>query len=127
MVLLNMFWMAYLAYFAIMMKNEQEDDKDSNYQVVLTEETYLAAGLAATGDFLFLMHDWLFTEQYLSASLLMPIAVNVANEAQEALDLLRKRAKKVVVYLNVVFYTLTLAWYGCASGKGQSSHDSQTT
>ena len=118
MVLLNLFWMVYLAYFAIMTKREIEEDEITNYEAVFTEESFLAASFAATGDFVFLLHDWLFTEQYLAASLLMPIAVNVANEAQEALDLQRKRAKQVIVYLNVVFYTLTLAWYGLCIWNG---------
>ena len=33
--------------------------------------------MASLGDFVFIIHDWLFTEQYLSASLMMPIAIDM--------------------------------------------------
>ena len=36
--------------------------------------------LASTGDLAFILHDWLFTEQIIMASLNMPIAIKFFNE-----------------------------------------------
>ena len=38
---------------------------------------YLANTLATVGNAFFLMHDWIFTEQYVAASLNMPVIIKI--------------------------------------------------
>ena len=41
---------------------------------------HIANALATTGDICFLLHDWIFTEQYVAASLNMPIIIKIFSE-----------------------------------------------
>ena len=57
-----------------------------------------------------LVHDWVFLEQYLAASLTMPIAVSIFRGATDISPQM-KRVKTVMLYANVAFYTVTLGWF----------------
>ena len=64
-----------------------------------------------------LVHDWIFTEQYLTASLMMPLAVNVFDQDEddkEATEYERqkKRAKLKSSVISFIFMLLTALWFG---------------
>lgn len=66
---------------------------------------------ASVGDALFVIHDWLFTEQFFFASLAMPIAVNVFNLGEEEVRERKARAKRLTIVARYSFYLLLLSWF----------------
>ena len=62
------------------------------------------------GDLFFILHDWVFTEQYLSASLLMPIAITMI-EGESDTEKEKKRARLIVIICQIIFYSMTIAWF----------------
>ena len=68
--------------------------------------------IASIGDLALLIHDWVFLEQYLAASLTMPIAVRIFR-GDVATDVASemKRVAKIRLLSNLAFYMVLLAWF----------------
>ena len=44
---------------------------------ILMPDSYAENALVTLGDLFFLFHDWMFTEQYIAASLNLPIIIKI--------------------------------------------------
>ena len=71
------------------------------------------------GDAFYAIHDWLFIEQFLFASLAMPIAVNMVGCDEDQLEEKKTRAKKITLVARYSFYALLFAWFLLSSISGQ--------
>ena len=56
------------------------------------------------------LFDWVFIEQFLSAGILMPIALDLMND-DEMFQEKGKRAKKFLFGLKIGFYTTMVFWF----------------
>ena len=65
MMSINIFWVCFVAYFALLTSEE----------IVMTEQSLVQNLLATIGDVFLLMHDWLYIKEILSASLMLPIVM----------------------------------------------------
>ena len=107
MIFLNLFWLTMVGYFASMGTHTLR-----NHDPV-SEQTKTENIIAALGDFWFIIHDWIFTEQYLSASLMMPAAIKMFEQEGSLKVNFEREKKKALVWirlLNVTFYLLTISW-----------------
>ena len=86
---------------------------------MIAAQSFTSNVFATLGDLFFLVHDWLFTEQYVAASLLMPIAVSIQSRPSAALDGEKQRAKRTITACNAGFYVLTAAWFGVSIYSGK--------
>ena len=70
-----------------------------------------------------LIHDWLFLEQYLSASLMMPIAIEMFrghdNNNVESLKKEKLKARKTVLFANITFYIGAVGWLVVSTATGK--------
>lgn len=66
--------------------------------------------LASLGDFFFLIHDWLFTEQFINVSLIVPIAVRAINNNEDP-SRAKEKATKFIATCSAVFYVLLVGWF----------------
>ena len=79
MIFLNIFWILFAQYFWSIYESLASDETTHAQQVWFENFS------ATFADLLFIIHDWLFIEQILVASLMMPIALNTFSEdAEEA-------------------------------------------
>ena len=72
------------------------------------------------GDLFFILHDWLFTEQYLKASLLMPIALELFEQESDT-EKKKKQAKRIILVVRVLFYSMTSVWFVFSAISGNLS------
>lgn len=101
MVILNCFWISFMVYYVILVGQKGDN---------ISTQSQVDNIFASLGDLFFILHDWIFTQQYLSASLLMPIAITMIDGESDT-EKQKVRAKRIVVTLQVIFYTMTLAWF----------------
>ena len=111
MFFLNCFWVImtiYIFSLGVQSLNDQE---------VLVQQKAWQNTMASLGDFIFIIHDWLFTEQYLSASLMMPIAIDMFEKEGSFMDVKsdQRKARIALRAHNVFFYLITIAWLTVAS------------
>ena len=64
----------------------------------------------AVGDLLLMQYDWLFFEQYLSAGLMMPIALDMLSD-EKSYEQRQVRANRKKIVIKVVFYTVLIGWF----------------
>ena len=62
-------------------------------------------------------YDWLFFEQYLSAGLIMPIAMDMYSDDEKHTERL-KRAKRIKICTRIFFYTVLVGWFVAATWSG---------
>ena len=71
-IALNLFWV-FSALYSI---NAIRYLYDENFSFSLENEMTLLNFYSSTADFFFVIHDWLFIQEYLQASLFLPIAIS---------------------------------------------------
>ncbi len=76
----------------------------------VTNYTWTLNFLASIGDFVQIIYDWLFFEQYLAASLSLPIALNMDIDEKD-LHVQRKRVQRIRLLVNVGFYVSVGSWF----------------
>ena len=83
MILLLCFWVIFTVYWVSVVtepsKNQAKDSKIQNL-------------VATVADACFLWHDWLLTEKFLSACLMLPVVQEMVNKTTDALRF-KKRAE----------------------------------
>ena len=81
MVFLNFYWMIYfVSFFGFLLPIMRRGDGEDNYTGSGLENT-----MATMGDVCLMIHDWIYTEQYLEAALLFPIAIEQQLTSQSEL------------------------------------------
>ena len=70
MIFLNVFWICFAVYITLIWVHTSSDQK-------IADQTPLANVIATIGDAFFVTHDWLFIEQFMLASMMMPVALNI--------------------------------------------------
>ena len=108
MILLNLFWIIFLSYWITVAK------ADTDRQMV---DQRGQSSIATIGDLAFLLHDWLLTEKFLSASLMLPIVLE-AIHAQKDIEELKQGVKLLYWVIKVSFYVILLAWLVTSLVKG---------
>ena len=79
MLLINLFWICFSVYLYF----TQIKLYRASYEQLPTQTLWENA-LATFGELCYMLHDWFFTEQYLKASLMMPIAIsNLKDDFEE--------------------------------------------
>ena len=61
--------------------------------------------------------DWLFFEQYLSAGLVMPIAMDIYSDESSYVQR-QKRAKRIKIAARMVFYVVLISWFSVTVWSG---------
>ena len=117
MICLNIMWVSFFIYYYFVLGGYLRTSSDQS----LPEQTQLENIIATVGDLMMLIHDWLFLEQYLEASLMMPIALKMFRDFGST-DLTdeKVRARKIVFIVSVAFYTITFAWFATSAATGSA-------
>ena len=77
MILLNLMLVCYIAFFAMV---GEESLQLSGF--VIPKISWFSNMVAIIGNIFWLIHDWLYTEQYLSACFYMPIAISIFEDTE---------------------------------------------
>ena len=77
----------------------------------MSDQTQLQNVFASVGDLFFVIHDWLFTEEILRASLMMPIAIQMMYSEEDVRKKAMLRAERIVLACRIIFYSLTASWF----------------
>ena len=76
MICLNIFWLCLAPYYYLVFRGFRDDNKE------IAQQDIVSNFLATIADLAFVLHDWLFTEQIMMASLTMPIAIQMINKVK---------------------------------------------
>ena len=80
--------------------------------------------MASIGDVGFVIHDWIFAEAHLAASLFLPIALDSISNQENSIDQLdnrNKSAKRWLLAYNVVCFLMTIIWFTLSVYSGKFS------
>ena len=72
---LNLYWMTYLAFFID--QGVSSINSDVGIRFCISNPSFLSNALATLGNVFLICHDWLFAEQYVLATLNLPIALKI--------------------------------------------------
>ena len=105
MILVNGFWICSLTYYSTLYVAYQKDAKQANWQNIV----------ATVGNIFFAIHDWIFTQEYLTASLMMPLAMKMVDphSSEDIGYYIRKKANAVIIsrISTAAFYTMIVAYF----------------
>ena len=101
MILLNISWMCWTLYWVSI--------RQYGYGNML-DDLWYQNFIATVGCTLFVLHDWLLTEQFLTASLTMPIAIAMIHKGTDPTEEKRKANIKLRIF-QVFFYLLLVPWF----------------
>ena len=80
MVLLNGVWICSTTYYTSLLR------RNLNPSLALVAQAKWENTVATAGNVFFAIHDWVFTEQYLLASFMMPLALNMIATDEDDFD-----------------------------------------
>lgn len=114
MIMLNLAWPCWLIYYTAVTHRMISED------TIIVKQTIWDNLFCSLGNFFFLIHDWLFIEQYINVSLVMPIAVRTINSNEDIVSE-KAQARTLIVTASAVFYSLLIGWFILSATTGTFS------
>ena len=104
MIFLNIFWMCFVVYFTSLFNNVFNTGGE------IIEQEKIENMFATIGDTFFVIHDWLFTEQFLQSSLILPVAMDLLNQDDYLMKEQTKMASRVLCTARTAYYCMVVVW-----------------
>ena len=105
LLLLNLYSVIWIIYFALVIHKLRDDPAGGQ----LNGDTTINA-LAVLDDTAQALYDWIFFEQFFSAGIMMPIALDIVTD-EETYKRKQERAKRCILGTRIMVYVTMFCWF----------------